>query len=461
MLGARARAWLSCSVGCGLGPFLVIGRIEPLSSRRLLGGLSSRLKGFAGAVGPGVVIRDRSQVESARSSLGDQVVYLDYNATTAVDPAVLEVMLPWLSAEFGNPSSSYGRGTRAREAVEDTRARMAALVGARSGSVVFTGSGSEADLLAVRGSVLGILAAREDAAQLLGGHAVRRPHVITQATEHPAVLAACDELHRWHGAEVTVLPVDEHGLVDPAAVAEAITSATVLVSVMHANNETGTLQPIRDIAAVTRQRGVLLHTDAAQSAGKVSLDVEELGVDLLTVVGHKMYAPKGIAALYVRDGLVLHPVVAGGGQERGVRAGTENVAFAVGLGRAADLATEALAGGERNRLTRLRDRLEQRLGALLPGRVHLNGHRDQRLPNTVNVSIDRTRALSLLAALERVEASAGSACHAGQDRPSPVLQAMGISTERALAAVRLSIGRFTTEAEVEIAAEAIADAAGR
>lgn len=398
-------------------------------------------------------------MESAGSS-GEQVVYLDYNATTPVDPAVLEMMLPWLSSEFGNPSSSYARGARAREAVEDARGRVASLLGARSGRVVFTGSGSEADLLAVRGSVLGILAAREGAGRFGGRRAVR-PHVITQATEHPAVLAACDGLHRWHGVEVTVLAVDGDGLVDPEAVAEAITPATVLVSIMHANNETGTLQPIQEIAAVTRRRGVLLHTDAAQSAGKVSVDVEELGVDLLTVVGHKMYAPKGVAALYVRDGLVLEPLIGGGGQEQGLRAGTENVAFAVALGGAADLAAGALAGGESDRLTGLRDRLEQRLGARLPGRVQLNGHRDQRLPNTLNVSIDGCRALSLLARLEGVDASAGSACHAGADRPSPVLQAMGISTDRALAAIRLSLGRWTTEAEVDIAAAAIGDAAGR
>lgn len=394
----------------------------------------------------------------APEQAGPEVVYLDHNATTPVDPAVLEAMLPWLSDQFGNPSSTYARGVTARAALEEARGRVATLVGAGSGELVFTGSGSEADLLAVRGAVLGHILGQGTDGRPRGPE--HRPHVVTQATEHPAVLAACAELRRWHDVEVSVLPVDRHGQVTPAAVADAITPATVLVSLMHANNETGTLQPIREISAVTRERGVLLHTDAAQSAGKVALDVHELGVDLMTVVGHKMYAPKGVAALYVRDGVVLHPTIGGGGQERGLRAGTENVAFAVGLGRAADLAADALAHGESERLTGLRDLLEQRLEALLPGRVHLNGHREQRLPNTLNVSIEGTRALSLLPRLDAVAASAGSACHAGQDEPSPVLAAMGLSLDRALSAIRLSVGRSTTAAEVETAARTIAAAAG-
>lgn len=397
---------------------------------------------------------------AAGRAAGDDVVYLDHNATTPVDPSVLETMLPWFSGEFGNPSSTSARGVAAKEALEDARGRVATFVGATSGDVVFTGSGSEADALALRGAVLGLPRAGQGTREPLSTGEVR-PHVVTQATEHPAVLAACEELQRWHGVDVTVLPVDRHGLVSPAAVAEAISPATVLVSIMHANNETGTLQPIRDIAAVTREQGVLLHTDAAQSAGKMPLDVEELGVDLMTVVGHKMYAPKGIAALYVRDGVTLHPLIGGGGQERGLRAGTENVAFAVGMGHAADLAADALRRGENGRLTRVRDLLEEQLRALLPGRVHLNGHRDQRLPNTVNVSIEGTRALSLLPRLEAVAASAGSACHAGQDRPSPVLKAMGLSPERALSAIRLSVGRWTSPPDVEAAARAIARAAGR
>ena len=383
----------------------------------------------------------------------DHPLYLDYNATTSVDPQVFTAMAPYLTSEGGNPSSNHAYGVRARAAMEDARARVAALIGADPSEIVFTGSGSEADALAVRGAVL---AAMTSDPRFADG---ARPHLITQATEHPAVLAACQDLADLHGVDVTVLPVDAAGRVDPHTVEAAMTPATVLVTVMHANNETGTMQPIREIAEITRARGVLLHTDAAQSVGKVPVNVGELGVDLLTVVGHKMYAPKGVAALYVRDGVALRPLIGGGGQEHGLRAGTENVAYAVGLGRAADLAAEALAGGETARLEGLRDHLEARLRELLPGRVWLNGPRAERLPNTLNVRIDGLRALSLLAAVPSVAASAGSACHSGQDRPSPVLTAMGIGEAEALTAVRLSVGRWTTDADIDTAAEVIARAA--
>ena len=384
----------------------------------------------------------------------DRPIYLDHNATTPVDPRVFKAMAPYLTSEWGNPSSNHAYGLRARAALDDARVRVATLIGARPSEMVFTGSGSEADALAIRGAVL---AARAAGAARTAGAA--RQHVITQATEHPAVLAACRELEALHGVVVTVLPVDGAGRVDPDAVAAAITPETVLVTIMHANNETGTIQPIREISAITRAHGVLLHTDAAQSVGKVTVDVHDLGVDLLTVVGHKMCAPKGVAALFVRDGVALHPLIGGGGQEHGLRAGTENVAYAVGLGRAADLAAHALADGETARLTALRDHLEERLHELLPGRVHLNGHRTERLPNTLNVRIDGAPALALLAGVASVAASAGSACHSGEDRPSPVLTAMGIPEREALTALRLSVGRWTTTAEVEQAAEDIARAA--
>ena len=386
----------------------------------------------------------------------ERPIHLDHNATTPVDPRVLTAMTPYLTSEWGNPSSSHAYGVRARVALEDARTRVATLIGAGPSEITFTGSGSEADALAIRGAVLAALTSDP---RFAGTLTRTRPHVITQATEHPAVLAACRELADLHGVEVTVLPVDGAGRLSPDDVAAAITPATVLVTVMHANNETGTIQPIRDIAAVTRARGVLLHTDAAQSVGKVPVDVGELGADLATVVGHKMYAPKGIAALYVRDGVALRPLAGGGGQEHGLRAGTENVAHAVGLGRAADLAIASLAAGESARLADLRDRLEARLRDALPGRVHLNGHRTERLPNTLNVRIDGVRALTLLAAVPSVAASAGSACHAGRDRPSPVLTAMGLGEREALTALRLSVGRWTTAEEIDSAAEAIARAA--
>jgi cysteine desulfurase len=376
--------------------------------------------------------------------------YLDYNATTPIDPAVVEAMLPYFTEQFGNPSSTYAYGDSTRMALAEARSRVAALLSAPARSrIVFTGSGSEADALAIRGAVL--------ASERPRG----RAHLITQSTEHPAVLAACADLEELHGVRVTVLPVDDAGLVDPEDVARSITSDTVLVTVMHANNETGTLQPIEAITRIAHERGVLVHCDAAQAVGKVAIDVSALGIDLLTVVGHKMYAPKGIAALYVTDGVPLRPLVGGGGQEFGLRAGTENVAYAVGLGRAAQLARSALEHGETERLRELRDLLARRLEERLPGRVHLNGHPTHRLPNTLNVGIDGTRALSLLADMSDLAASAGSACHAGQDSPSPVLTAMGQSSARAFTAIRLSVGRWTTTEQIEQAAVDIASAATR
>lgn len=372
-------------------------------------------------------------------------IYLDYNATTPIDAAVLAAMMPFLTTEFGNPSSDHAFGAAPRQAIANAREQVAALVGANASEIVFTGSGSEADALAIRGAVL---------AAKTSGHA--RPHVITQVTEHPAVLAACRELEELHDVTVTYLPVDADGLVDPQDVDAAITPETILVSIMHANNETGAIQPIARIAAITKTRGVMLHTDAAQSIGKIPVNVDELGVDLLTVVGHKMYAPKGIAALYIRAGVTLRPIIGGGGQEHGLRAGTENVAYVVGIGAAAELAAQALVDGETNRLANLRDELEAALHAALPARVHVHCHRADRLPNTLNVHIDDAPALALLAHLPNVAASAGSACHAGQDEPSPVLTAMGLNSRDALATIRLSLGRWSTAVDVEQGAEGVA-----
>jgi len=376
--------------------------------------------------------------------LTDAPIYLDYNATTPVDPRVTEAMLPHLTAYFGNPSSSYAYGAGAKAALAAGRAQVAALIGSRPGEIVFTGSGSEANLLALRGVVL--------------SSGQSRSHVITQATEHPAILETCRALHRLHAVRVTVLPVDSEGLIDPATLAAALDDDTVLVSIAAANNETGTLQPIAELAELAHGAGALFHTDAAQAAGKIPVAVDELGVDLLTVVGHKMYAPKGIAALYVRDGIELEPVVYGGGQERGLRSGTENVASAVALGAAAQLAADELASDRGAELARLRDLLHQRLREALPGQVHLNGPAHARLPNTLNVSIDRTRGHDLLAATTAIAASTGSACHSGTHTPSPVLSAMGLDQERALAAVRLSLGRWTTPNDIEAAADSLTKA---
>jgi len=380
-------------------------------------------------------------------------IYLDYNATTPVDPRVADAMRPFLAEHFGNPSSSHAYGAAPRGALAAARAQVADLVGAAPGEIVFTGSGSEADTLAIRGVVLAALT--DDPARWAHG----RPHVITQVTEHPAVLRACQALQRLHGIDVTYLPVDTDGLVDPGALADAITDRTVLVTVMHANNETGTIQPIADLAEITHAHGAILHTDAAQSTGKIAVHVDALGADLLTVVGHKIYAPKGIAALYVRDGIHLEPLVPGGGQERGLRAGTENVAYAVALGAAADLAAQALDTGETDRLRELRDTLHALLEQRLPGRVHLNGPHDARLPNTLNVSIDGVSGDTLLENTPAIAASTGSACHSDQTDPSPVLTAMGRTPAQALSALRLSLGRWTTHESVIAAADALSAAA--
>jgi cysteine desulfurase len=366
---------------------------------------------------------------------------LDYNATTPVDPRVTEAMLPYLTTDFGNPSSGHAFGRAPMAALERARSQVGNLIGTDPGTIVFTGSGSEANLLALRGTLLS------------SGEA--RPHLIVQATEHPAVLATAHALERLHAVRVTVLPVDGLGLVDPGTLEAALTPDTVLVSIMTANNETGAIQPVADLAAITRRHGVLFHTDAAQAAGKIPLDVTALGVDLLTVVGHKIYAPKGIGALYVRDGIDLEPVVYGGGQEHGWRAGTENVAGAVALGTAAELAATSLADGEPERLTALRDELHQRLDHALPGRIQHNGPRSDRLPNTLNISIDGTSGHELLASTTRIAASTGSACHSGTHTPSPVLTAMGLPRERALSSIRLSLGRWTTEKNIAPAASAL------
>lgn len=367
-------------------------------------------------------------------------IYLDYNATTPVDPAVVDAMLPYLTTYFGNPSSTHGYGHVAKRAQKVAREQVASLLGCKPGEIVFTGGGSESDVLAIRGVAL----TRQQ----------RGKHIITQQTEHPAVLNACRALERLHGFRVTYLPVDNDGRVNPRDVASAIDEQTTLVTIMHANNETGTIQPISEIAAIAHQYGTLMHTDAAQTAGKIPVNTAELGIDLLTMAGHKIYAPKGIGALFVRQGVQLEPLIYGGGQEGGRRSGTENVAYEVALGTAAVLADEQLSES-RERVQRLRDQLQQRLEHALPGKVSLNGHPTQRLPNTLNVSIDGVVGEEVLSALFGLATSTGSACHADSTEPSAVLLAMGMSPERALGAFRLTLGRWSTIEEVERAAQLI------
>ncbi len=369
-------------------------------------------------------------------------IYLDYNATTPVDPRVAEAILPYLvgglASGFGNPSSSHAYGRRAYLAVEEARSQVARILSCDAAEIVFTGAGSEADNLAIVG--------------VAEVYRERGNHLITSQIEHPAVLNTCRYLeHR--GYRVTYLPVDGECRVQVADVARAITPETILITVMHSNNETGTLQPIAEISTLARSRGILVHTDAAQSVGKLPTRVDDLGVDLLTMVGHKLYAPKGIGALYVRSGVRLEPLIHGAGHESGRRAGTENVPSIVGLGKACEIALSSLLK-EGERLGALRDRLTRKLASSVPGLAR-NGHPSEHLPNTVNVSFPGVDGEELLAATPSVAASTGSACHAGRTEPSAVLMAMGLSRERALGAVRLSVGRFTTEAEVDQAAEAL------
>lgn len=368
-------------------------------------------------------------------------IYLDYNATTPVDPAVVEAMLPYLSKHFGNPSSSHIFGHVAHQAIETARTQVAKLLGCTPNEITFTGGGSESDSLAIRGVAL--------------ANRNKGNHIITQVTEHPAVLKTCRALERLHGFRVTYLPVDESGRVNPGAVEAAIDEGTVLITIMHANNETGTLQPIAKIAEVARRHGVLVHTDAAQSVGKIPMRVDELGVDLLTVAGHKLYAPKGIGALYIRRGLELEPMIYGGSQEAGRRAGTENVASMVALGTACLLAQEQLVES-RARMQDLRDELQRLLEEYVPTQVYLNGHVTERLPNTLNISVEGVVGEEVLAVTPEIASSTGSACHEGSTDPSPVLMAMGLPRERALGALRLTVGRWTTEEEVQKVARLLA-----
>ncbi|MFL5807187.1 MAG: cysteine desulfurase family protein [Roseiflexaceae bacterium] len=366
-------------------------------------------------------------------------IYLDYNATTPIDPAVVDAMEPYLRDQFGNPSSDHAYGYCTRAAVQIAREQLAALLGAAPEEVVFTGGGSEANNLAIKGVAYALRA--------------RGNHLVTSAVEHPAVASPLRFLER-QGYRVTTLPVDADGRVDPAQVAAAITDQTILVSIMHANNEVGTLQPIRAIADIAHARGVLVHTDAAQTIGKLPVRLSDLGVDLLTVVGHKLYAPKGIGALIVRQDVPLEPLIHGAGHEDGRRAGTENVPYVVGLGRAAALALERLPEYQ-ERVRALRDTLHRRILERVPTAI-LNGHPVERLPNTLNLSFPGVNAAALLAAIrDQVACSTGSACHAGHAAPSQVLLAMGRDAEFASAALRLSLGWATTAQEVQQAADVI------
>ena len=377
-------------------------------------------------------------------------IYLDCNATTPIDPAVLDAMLPYLREHFGNPSSTHEYGKKTHDAVEQARQQVAALLGATPDEIVFTGGGTEASNHAIKGAVF---------ARMSGFFArwFTAPHIITSAIEHPATLQPCAFLRKL-GCKITQVGVDRYGSIDPEAVERAIGGNTALVSIMHANNEVGTLQPIRDVANIAKARRALVHTDAAQSLGKIAVDVKELGVDLLSVAGHKLYAPKGVGVLYVRKGVKLESFIHGAGHEAGRRAGTENVPYIVGLGKACEIARQSLPQATA-RLKQLRDRLFDLLHQALGDKIVLNGHPDLRLPNTLNINFLGHVGAELLHKAPEIAASTGSACHEGSITQSPVLCAMGVPPEIGKGAVRLSVGRFTTQEEIDRAAEVIIRAA--
>ncbi len=369
-------------------------------------------------------------------------IYLDYNGTTPHDPEVIAAMRPYLETEFGNPSSGHYYGIAPRQAVETARAQAAGLLGCRPEEILFTSGGTESNNHAIK--------------SIARGMKTRGNHIITSAIEHPAVLNVCRYLET-EGVETTYLPVDADGRVGIADLEAAIRPGTILVSIMHANNETGVIQPVADIARIARRRNILMHTDAAQSAGKIEVDVNALEVDLLSLAGHKLYAPKGVGALYVRGGLMLEPFCHGAGQESGRRAGTENVLEITGLGKACEIARRDL-NVNAHRMRRLRDRLFAGIKENVSS-VRLNGHPENRLPNTLSLSfygLDANRILEEIGL--DVAASAGAACHADSVEISHVLTAMCIDNQWARGTVRFSVGKMTTEAEIDRAIEVVAGA---
>ena len=363
-----------------------------------------------------------------------QRIYLDYAATTPTDPNVVQAMLPYFHDAFGNPSAIYSYGQEAKNALEEARGKVARLIGARDEEIIFTSGGTEADNFALKGAAY--------ANQKKGNH------IITSAIEHHAVLESCKFLGKM-GYKITYLPVDKYGLVDPDSVKKAITDKTILISVMHANNEIGTIQPISEIGKIAKEAGILFHSDAVQTAGHIPLNVNELGVDLLSMSGHKLYGPKGVGVLYTRKGSKLTPFMHGGGQERGRRASTENVPGIVGLGQAAELAGQDLEG-EAQRLIGLRDKLISGIVQKVD-RTHLNGHPVKRLPNNVNISVEFVEGESMCLNMDIVGicASTGSACSSGSLEASHVLLAIGLEHVQAHGSLRFTLGKWTTEEEVE------------
>jgi len=370
-------------------------------------------------------------------------VYLDYNATTPIDPEVAKEMIPYIESFYGNPSSSYSIGRNNKEAVEKARVQVAALISCKPEEIFFTSCATESNNLAIKG----IAWANSDKGR----------HIITSAIEHPAVTDVCRFLSS-QGFEITWLPVDKYGRIDPEQVKEAIRPDTILITIMHANNEVGTIQPIREIGSIARQKNIVFHTDASQSVGKIETDVNKLGVDLLTIAGHKLYAPKGIGALYIRKGTRIENLIHGAGQEKGIRPGTENVIHTVGLGKACEVALRDFKQNQQN-MQASRNRLLNGLVSQLANKVHVNGNLENCLPNTLSVAFENISAHTLASFVDHdVLISTGSACHSGETTISSVLQAMNLDFRTAAATVRISTGKSSTEEEIDFAVEVLVHA---
>ncbi|MBP89823.1 MAG: cysteine desulfurase NifS [Planctomycetaceae bacterium] len=370
-------------------------------------------------------------------------IYLDYNATTPIAPSVQEAMLPFLAEHYGNPSSSHALGRACHEAIEDARDRVAAVLGTHRDEIVFTSGGTESNNLALKGILM-------SHAPLVDGH------LVISAIEHPAIAEPAEYLERL-GYRVSVISCDKHGIVSPEAVASVLAADTKLVSIMHANNEIGTIQPIREIAELCRARDILVHTDAAQTIGKIRTFVEEMGVDMLSIAGHKVYGPKGVGALYVRQGVPLQPVTHGAAHEGGLRPGTENTPYIVALGQACFLAGKALDDAS-DRMAQLRDRLSGQLREAIGEELTINGEQAPRLPNTLSVNFPRVAGVDLLARCPELCASTGAACHSGGTTMSPTLAAIGLSPNRARGTVRLSVGWYTSENDIDRTTELLVGA---
>jgi cysteine desulfurase len=372
----------------------------------------------------------------------NEPIYLDYNATTPVATEVADEMLPYIQAHFGNPSSGYAMGRHNKKAIEKARIQVANLIGVLPEEIIFTSGGTESNNHAIRGAVF--------VSQQRG------KHIITSQVEHPAVTEVCNYLEN-QGYEITWLPVDAFGKVNPADVKKAIRPDTALITIMHANNEVGTIQPVKEIGEIVKKHGVLFHTDAAQSVGKIETDVNEMGVDLLSIAGHKLYAPKGIGALYIREGVKLENLIFGAGQERGLRPGTENVPYIVALGKACELASENLDTNNRH-LFEMRQRLLDGLKEKCRTTIQLNADLNNCLPNTLSIAFEKVDAHTLASLVsKKVLFSTGSACHANSIEISPVLKAMQVNPLTAAGTVRISTGKFTTIEETDRAVEIISE----